>query len=163
MTSPDAPAGALARLRGAWRRWALWFALVLVVVGLLATLVWLARGHEIEQTQRDLDRDNADAAQVLRQRLARNLQDLHGLAATHADPISWWTGATQLLHEHREWMRLQWHDAALNLRAVADSPFYPALAPPPPDGSTHHPSDIANLAGTLSAIKESVFTEETGE
>ena len=100
MTSPDAPAGALARLRGAWRRWALWFALVLVVVGLLATLVWLARGHEIEQTQRDLDRDNADAAQVLRQRLARNLQDLHGLAATHADPIGWWTGATQLLRAH---------------------------------------------------------------
>ena len=157
MTSPDAPAGALARLRGAWRRWALWFALVLVVVGLLATLVWLARGHEIEQTQRDLDRDNADAAQVLRQRLARNLQDLHGLAATHADPISWWTGATQLLHEHREWMRLQWHDAALNLRAVADSPFYPALAPPPPDGSTHHPSDIANLCGQASKLGAAAY------
>ena len=157
MTSPDAPAGALARLRGAWRRWALWVALVLVVVGLLATLVWLARGHEIEQTQRDLDRDNADAAQVLRQRLARNLQDLHGLAATHADPISWWTGATQLLHEHREWMRLQWHDAALNLRAVADSPFYPALAPPPPDGSTHHPSDIANLCGQASKLGAAAY------
>ena len=157
MTSPDAPAGALARLRGAWRRWALWFALVLVVVGLLATLVWLARGHEIEQTQRDLDRDNAEAAQVLRQRLARNLQDLHGLAATHADPISWWTGATQLLHEHREWMRLQWHDAALNLRAVADSPFYPALAPPPPDGSTHHPSDIANLCGQASKLGAAAY------
>ena len=157
MTSPDAPAGALARLRGAWRRGALWFALVLVVVGLLATLVWLARGHEIEQTQRDLDRDNADAAQVLRQRLARNLQDLHGLAATHADPISWWTGATQLLHEHREWMRLQWHDAALNLRAVADSPFYPALAPPPPDGSTHHPSDIANLCGQASKLGAAAY------
>ena len=157
MTSPDAPAGALARLRGAWRRWALWFALVLVVVGLLATLVWLARGHEIEQTQRDLDRDNAEAAQVLRQRLARNLQDLHGLAATHADPISWWTGATQLLHEHREWMRLQWHDAALNLRAVADSPFYPALAPPPPDGSTHHPFDIANLCGQASKLGAAAY------
>ncbi len=157
MTSPDAPAGALARLRGAWRRWALWFALVLVVVGLLATLVWLARGHEIEQTQRDLDRDNADAAQVLRQRLARNLQDLHGLAATHADPIGWWTGATQLLREHREWMRLQWHDAALNLRAVADSPFYPALAPPPPDGSTHHPSDIANLCGQASKLGAAAY------
>ncbi|HRL37340.1 MAG TPA: PAS domain S-box protein [Ottowia beijingensis] len=157
MTSPDAPAGALARLRGAWRRWALWFALVLVVVGLLATLVWLARGHEIEQTQRDLDRDNADAAQVLRQRLARNLQDLHGLAATHADPIGWWTGATQLLHEHREWMRLQWHDAALNLRAVADSPFYPALVPPPPDGSTHHPSDIANLCGQASKLGAAAY------
>ena len=157
MTSPDAPAGALARLRGAWRRWALWFALVLVVVGLLATLVWLARGHEIEQTQRDLDRDNADAAQVLRQRLARNLQDLHGLAATHADPIGWWTGATQLLHEHREWMRLQWHDAALNLRAVADSPFYPALVPPPPDGNTHHPSDIANLCGQASKLGAAAY------
>ena len=157
MTSPDAPAGALARLRGAWRRWALWFALVLVVVGLLATLVWLARGHEIEQTQRDLDRDNAEAAQVLRQRLARNLQDLHGLAATHADPIGWWTGATQLLREHREWMRLQWHDAALNLRAVADSPFYPALAPPPPDGSTHHPSDIANLCGQASKLGAAAY------
>ena len=157
MTSPDAPAGALARLRGAWRRWALWFALVLVVVGLLATLVWLARGHEIEQTQRDLDRDNADAAQVLRQRLARNLQDLHGLAATHADPIGWWTGATQLLREHREWMRLQWHDAALNLRAVADSPFYPALAPPPPDGSTHHPFDIANLCGQASKLGAAAY------
>ena len=157
MTSPDAPAGALARLRGAWRRWALWFALVLVVVGLLATLVWLARGHEIEQTQRDLDRDNAEAAQVLRQRLARNLQDLHGLAATHADPIGWWTGATQLLHEHREWMRLQWHDAALNLRAVADSPFYPALAPPPPDGSTHHPFDIANLCGQASKLGAAAY------
>ena len=157
MTSPDPPAGALARLRGAWRRWALWFALVLVVVGLLATLVWLARGHEIEQTQRDLDRDNADAAQVLRQRLARNLQDLHGLAATHADPIGWWTGATQLLREHREWMRLQWHDAALNLRAVADSPFYPALAPPPPDGSTHHPSDIANLCGQASKLGAAAY------
>ena len=157
MTSPDAPAGALARLRGAWRRWALWFALVLVVVGLLATLVWLARGHEIEQTQRDLDRDNAEAAQVLRQRLARNLQDLHGLAATHADPIGWWTGATQLLHEHREWMRLQWHDAALNLRAVADSPFYPALVPPPPDGSTHHPSDIANLCGQASKLGAAAY------
>ena len=157
MTSPYAPAGALARLRGAWRRWALWFALVLVVVGLLATLVWLARGHEIEQTQRDLDRDNADAAQVLRQRLARNLQDLHGLAATHADPIGWWTGATQLLREHREWMRLQWHDAALNLRAVADSPFYPALAPPPPDGSTHHPSDIANLCGQASKLGAAAY------
>ena len=157
MTSPDAPAGALARLRGAWRRWALWFALVLVVVGLLATLVWLARGHEIEQTQRDLDRDNAEAAQVLRQRLARNLQDLHGLAATHADPIGWWTGATQLLHEHREWMRLQWHDAALNLRAVADSPFYPALVPPPPDGNTHHPSDIANLCGQASKLGAAAY------
>ena len=54
-------------------------------------------------------------------------------------------------------MRLQWHDAALNLRAVADSPFYPALAPPPPDGSTHHPFDIANLCGQASKLGAAAY------
>lgn len=154
---PDAPAGALAALRATWRRWALWAVLVLVVVGLLATLVWLARGYEIEQTQRDLDRDNADAAQVLRQQLARNLQDLHGLAATHADPIGWWEGAAQLLQEHREWLRLQWRDPALKLRAVADSPFYSPLPPAPPDGSGYHPSDIASVCGQARALSSAVY------
>ena len=95
MTRPphDPHPRALAALRGAWRRWALWGALVLVVAGLLATLVWLARGYEIEQVQRDLERDSADAAQALRQRLARNLQDLHSLATTPADPVGWWSAA----------------------------------------------------------------------
>ena len=153
----DPPASALAHLRSAWRRWALWAVLVLVVAGLLATLVWLARGHEIEQTQRDLDRDNADAAQVLRQRLARNLQDLHGLAATHADPIGWWQGAAEQLHEHREWMRLQWRDPALNLLAVADSPFYSPLPPPPADGHEHHPSGIATLCEQASKLGGVVY------
>ena len=112
-----------------WRRWLLWGVLVLVVVGLLATLVWLARGHEIEQTQRDLERDNGDAAQALRERLARNLQDLHSLASTQPDPVNWAGAAALLLDEHREWLRLQWRDPALRLVAAADSPFYPVLAP----------------------------------
>ena len=144
---PGPPADALAALRGAWRRWALWGALVLVVVGLLATLVWLARGHEIDQTQRALERDNADAAQALRQRLARNLQDLHGLAATQStmqfDPPGWSNASAQLLHEHREWLRLQWRDPALRLHAVADSPFYATLPPAPPDGEAPDASDLA--------------------
>ena len=115
MTRPphDPHPRALAALRGAWRRWALWGALVLVVAGLLATLVWLARGYEIEQVQRDLERDSADAAQALRQRLARNLQDLHSLATTPADPVGWWSAASDVLHEHREWLRLQWRGPAL--------------------------------------------------
>ena len=142
---PRAPAA----LRGAWRRWALWGALVLVVAGLLATLVWLARGYEIEQVQRDLERDSADAAQALRQRLARNLQDLHSLATTPADPVGWWSAASDVLHEHREWLRLQWRGPALRLQAAADSAFFPPLPPAAPDGEAAAAADIAlacNLA-----------------
>ena len=129
----DAPAGV-------WRRWLLWGVLALVVVGLLATLVWLARGYEIEQTQRDLERDNADAAQALRQRLARNLQDLHSLASTQPDALAWAGAAGPLLDQHREWLRLQWRDPALRLMAVADSPYYPAL---PPADEASAASDLA--------------------
>ena len=153
----SAAAQRLAAARPLWRRWLLWGVLVLVVVGLLATLVWLARGHEIEQTQRDLDRDNADAAQVLRQQLARNLQDLHGLAATHADPIGWWAGANELLHGHREWLRLQWRDPALALRAVADSPFYPSLQPAEPDASGHDAAGIAAVCGQARQLGTPVY------
>ena len=151
MTRPphDPHPRALAALRGAWRRWALWGALVLVVAGLLATLVWLARGYEIEQVQRDLERDSADAAQALRQRLARNLQDLHSLATTPADPVGWWSSASDVLHEHREWLRLQWRGPALRLQAAADSAFFPPLPPAAPDGEAAAAADIAlacNLA-----------------
>ena len=151
MTRPphDPHPRALAALRGAWRRWALWGALVLVVAGLLATLVWLARGYEIEQVQRDLERDSADAAQALRQRLARNLQDLHSLATTPADPVGWWSAASDVLHEHREWLRLQWRGPALRLQAAADSAFFPPLPPAAPDGEAAAAADIAlacNLA-----------------
>ena len=151
MTRPphDPHPRALAALRGAWRRWALWGALVLVVAGLLATLVWLARGYEIEQVQRDLERDSADAAQALRQRLARNLQDLHSLATTPADPVAWWSAASDVLHEHREWLRLQWRGPALRLQAAADSAFFPPLPPAAPDGEAAAAADIAlacNLA-----------------
>ena len=137
-------AAALRRLRGgAWRRWLLWGVLSLVVLGLLGILVWLARGHEIEQVQRALERDSADGAQALRERLARNLQDLHGLGATAAPAEVWAGSATRLLEEHREWLQLQWRDPALGLRALADSPFYPPLPPAPQDGHALDAADVA--------------------
>jgi len=117
----------------AWRRRGLWGMLVLVVVGLLATLVWLARSYEMEQTQRDLERDNSYAAQALRQRLARNLQDLHGLAATQTEAVGWTAAAGPMLGEHREWLRLQWRDPQLQLLAAADSPYYAPLPAPESD------------------------------
>ncbi len=122
------------------RRRLLWGMLVLVVFSLLATLVWLARNYEMEQTQRDLERDNTYAAQALRQRLARNLQDLHGLAATQTDRKGWTIAAGHMLNEHREWLRVQWRDPQLQLLAVADSPYYAAL--PAPDQDVVHNADV---------------------
>ena len=127
--SPDpGSAAALRRLRaGAGRRWLLWGVLSLTVVGMLAIAVWLARGHEIEQVQRALERDSLEAVQVLRERLGRNLQDLHGLGAAPADPEAWSAGAARLLETHREWLRLEWRGAALEPRAARDSPFHTPL------------------------------------
>ena len=64
---------ALRWLRSVWRRWMLWGLLSLLVLVVLGVLVWLARGHEIDQVQRALERDNADALQVLRNGFALNV------------------------------------------------------------------------------------------
>ncbi|HQD14960.1 MAG TPA: PAS domain-containing sensor histidine kinase, partial [Ottowia sp.] len=151
----DAGIGAaLRRLRaGAWRRHLLWGVLSLVVLGLLAILVWLARGHEIEQVQRALERDSADATQVLRERLARNVQDLHGLGSAPGDPAAWAGSAARLLDSHREWLRLQWRDPALALRAEADSPFH---APLPPDGPAAA-SDLERACAQARAQGEPIY------
>ena len=151
----DAGIGAaLRRLRaGAWRRRLLWGVLSLVVLGLLAILVWLARGHEIEQVQRALERDSADATQVLRERLARDVQDLHGLGSAPGDPAAWAGSAARLLDSHREWLRLQWRDPALALRAEADSPFH---APLPPDGPAAA-SDLERACAQARAQGEPIY------
>lgn len=118
----------LDRAQASWRRWLLWFCLFALVALMLGTLVWLARGHEIDQMQRALERDSADAAQTLHQALARNMQDLHGLAAaTHPGQPNWDEAAQALLHTHREWLRIELRGPSLHALAAADSPYYPAL------------------------------------
>ncbi|MCA0325949.1 MAG: PAS domain S-box protein [Proteobacteria bacterium] len=109
------------------RRWRLWAMLVLLLAVMLSTLVWLARGYEIDAVQRALDRENAEATQILRQALSRNLQDLHSLANTHGNDQDWPAAASRLLVEHREWLRLEWRDTDLRLSAEADSPFFTPL------------------------------------
>lgn len=113
------------------QRWALWFLLIALVAALLATLVWLARGHELEQMQRALDRDNADAAADLRRAFARNAQTLHGLRLETGAPAAlddWRQHARRLLDEHPEWLRLEWRNARLALLAAADSPYSAPLS-----------------------------------
>ena len=145
---------ALARLRAlrhAGRRWRLWGVLLLVVGVMLAVLVWLARNHEIDEVQRVLDRDNADAAQVLRQGLARRLQDLHGLASTSTSAEDWTPAALALLDRHRDWLRLEWRDAALRPLAAIDSPYYPAFLG---DDSASHAMPEQEVAETCAAARK---------
>nr|WP_255507764.1 PAS domain S-box protein [Ottowia sp. GY511] len=106
----------------------LWGLLSLLVLAVLATLVWLARGYEIEQVQRAIERDTAEAAQVLRSGLARNLQDLHGLGAIHGTHDQWTPAALKLLEDHREWLRLEWRSTPTSVLASVDSPYYPPLS-----------------------------------
>ena len=105
------------------RRGSLWLALVLLVAGLLVMLVWLAGRFEISQVQERLERDTADAVSDIRSALTRNVQALQSLYAGSPTPGSWSVDAASMLHEHREWSRLEWRDPGLALLAGVDSPF----------------------------------------
>nr|WP_279343795.1 PAS domain S-box protein [Variovorax terrae] len=106
-----------------WRRWTLWTLLVVLVAALLVTLVWLAGRYEASQVQTRLERDTADAISDIRAALTRNVQSLQALQSNTPTPGSWALEASTLLREHREWVRLEWRDNALNLLAYADTPF----------------------------------------
>ncbi|CAN5543836.1 PAS domain S-box protein [soil metagenome] len=116
-----------ARLLRYWNRWALWILLVSLVLALLVTLVWLAGRYEASQVQDKLDRDNSDAVSDIRSALTRNLQSLQALQAGLPTTAAWASDADDLLREHREWLRLEWRDAALAPLAFANSPFRPPV------------------------------------
>ncbi|MDM0039501.1 PAS domain S-box protein [Variovorax sp. J22G21] len=115
---------AVARLRSLWQRWFLWVLLALLVMVLLGTVVWLAGRHEADQVQAALDRDTSDAVAELRGGLQRNAQSLNALMTDTRGRVRWPEDeATALLRAHREWVRLEWRDPQLQLRAAADSPY----------------------------------------
>ncbi len=105
------------------RRWSLWALLVMLVTALLGMLVWLAGRYEISQVQGALERDTIDAVSDIRGALTRNVQSLQSLYAGNPAPKSWTVDAAALLHEHREWVRLEWRDAGLASLASVDTPF----------------------------------------
>nr|WP_238136718.1 ATP-binding protein [Variovorax sp. JS1663] len=113
----------LRSLHSLWQRWFLWVILAVLVVALLATVVWLAGRHEVEQVQTALDRDTADAVSDLRSGLQRNAQSLRASQAGGLDREHWPMEATALLREHREWLRLEWRDPALRTLAAVDTPY----------------------------------------
>jgi two-component system sensor histidine kinase DctS len=114
---------AFARLRSLWQRWFLWLILAVLVSALLITVVWLAGRHEVEQVQATLDRDTADAVSDLRIGLQRNAQSLRATQVSGMDPTRWPEAAASLLREHREWLRLEWRDAALRPLEAVNTPY----------------------------------------
>lgn len=121
--SPRWALSAFARLRSLWKRWFLWLILAVLVSVLLVTVVWLAGRHEVEQVQAALDRDTADAVSDLRIGLQRNAQSLRATQASGPDPAHWPEAAATMLREHREWLRLEWRDAALRPLEAANTPY----------------------------------------
>ncbi|MFM7332463.1 MAG: PAS domain S-box protein, partial [Brachymonas sp.] len=102
------------------RRRALWLALLLLVTGLLATLVWLAGRYEADQVQYRAERDAQNVASDIRAGLTRNIQSLQALRTTAAQ---WPADAAELLRSRREIARLEWRGSDFRLKAAAQSPF----------------------------------------
>ncbi len=105
------------------RRNALWSALLLLVVALLAMLVWLAGIYEANQVQIRLERDVAEAVSDIRAAFVRNAQGLQALQYSDPTPNSWAIEAASFLHEHREIVRVEWRDSALRPLSQVDTPF----------------------------------------
>jgi two-component system, LuxR family, sensor histidine kinase DctS len=122
MLAADAPRW---RRLAASQRWSLWGWLIVLVAAVLVTLVWLAGRYEASQVQIRLERDTADALAELRSALTRNAQSLQALQSGRPTPAAWSEQAQALLREHREWLRIEWRDAAMETIAYADSPFRP--------------------------------------
>jgi two-component system sensor histidine kinase DctS len=126
---PSLPAGVLFPGRrpapSLWLRWSLWPLLVVLVVVMLGTLVWLAGRYEASQVQGRIERDVADAVADMRGGLARNLQSLQALQASSPTPEQWVVVAAQLMRERREFMRIEWRDAALAVQAYNNTPYRP--------------------------------------
>jgi len=113
--------------RWASRRVSLWLLLLALVVALLGLLVWLAGRYESSLVQSRLEHNASEAVTDIRSGLNRNIQSFQALHAREPSPDSWKLPARQLLHEHRELVRLEWRDAALDVLGFAETPFRPSV------------------------------------
>ena len=112
------------RLAGwASRRGSLWLLLLTLVVALLGLLVWLAGRYESSLVQSRLEDHAALAVTDIRSGLNRNLQAIQALRARERSAEAWQVPAAQLLHEHREILRLEWRNETLGMRGFVETPF----------------------------------------
>ena len=127
MSSIPVPGAATPPWFTRWRwgptRLSLWALLVLLVAGMIATLIWLAGRYETSQELAQLDRDDGNAVNDIRQALTHNVQTLQALYSGDPGRGAWVHEAHTLLRDHRELMRVEWRDAQLRIVAAADTPF----------------------------------------
>ena len=115
------------------KRSVLWAWLMVLVVGLLMTLVWLAGRYESSQIENRLERDSAEAVQDVKSGLTRNIQSFQALHAFSGQSVSqdagasWALAAGALLRERRELVRLEWRGTLLGLNSAADTPYRPGV------------------------------------
>jgi two-component system, LuxR family, sensor histidine kinase DctS len=105
------------------RRGSLWTLLVALVVLLLVILVWLAGRHESGLVQSRLEQSALDAVVDVRSALNRNLQSLQALQPGGPPLEAWRPPAGELLREHRELMRLEWRNEALDVTDFLDTSY----------------------------------------
>ena len=105
------------------RRSALWILLLALLVTLLGTLVWLAGRYEASQVQTRLERDAGEIVTDIRVGLTRNIQSFQAFHSNDRTPEGWQLPAAEVLREHREIMRLEWRNAAMDVLAYADTPY----------------------------------------
>lgn len=101
----------------------MWTLLVVLVVGMLIIMVWLAGRYEASQVQDKLDRDTAQAVVEIRAGLNRNLQDMQAVNALHATPEEWSVRVAEMLQVRRELLRIEWRDAHMRILRAAQSPY----------------------------------------
>ena len=115
------------------RRGTLWVLLVILIAALLVILIWLAGRYEASQLQSRLERDASESVGDIRSALTRNVQSLQALQYAFGDNTktvassdmlkTWKQEAGKILLEHRELLRIEWHDTQLQERVAADSPY----------------------------------------
>ena len=104
------------------RRGSLWVLLIVLVLTLLGIVVWLAGRYESSVVQSRLDGNAVETVTDIRSGLTRNIQTLQALQAPAPAPDVWQASAGVLLREHREILRIEWRDEALQTLAYADTP-----------------------------------------
>ena len=113
-----------------WRRAALW-GLLVVLLGVAQTLlVLLALNYEATRAQDRTDAVASALAAQVRQRLARNVQNLQSLLWNDPDLAPWRVAGAELLRSRRELVRIERRDVGFEILDVLQSPDLPNLFTP---------------------------------